>query len=56
MRQARTFHVLYTAPVVASLIFFYRSYETIGTDVAGWFSGMPLFDMIEKETGGDYKN
>lgn len=35
---------------------FYRSYKSIGSDVAGWFSGIPLFDMIDKETGGDYKN
>jgi ribulose-5-phosphate 4-epimerase/fuculose-1-phosphate aldolase len=31
------------------------TYETIGTQYAGWFSAKPLFDVIEKETGGDYK-
>ncbi|KAF1952457.1 class II aldolase/adducin domain-containing protein [Byssothecium circinans] len=28
--------------------------KTIGSPVAGWFSAMPLFDVVDKETGGDY--
>ena len=28
--------------------------KLIGRPVAGWFSAKPLFDVIEKETGGDY--
>jgi len=30
------------------------TYKTVGTPAAGWFSAKPLFDVIEKETGGDY--
>ncbi|OCL06814.1 arad-like aldolase/epimerase [Glonium stellatum] len=30
------------------------TYKTIGTPKAGWFSAKPLFDLIHKETGGDY--
>ncbi|KAL7271491.1 hypothetical protein RUND412_005751 [Rhizina undulata] len=30
--------------------------KAIATPIAGWFSGRPMFDVIEKETGGDYKN
>lgn len=30
------------------------TYKTVGTPRAGWFSAKPLFDLIEKETGGDY--
>jgi len=30
------------------------TYNTIGTPRAGWFSAKPLFDLIHKETGGDY--
>jgi ribulose-5-phosphate 4-epimerase/fuculose-1-phosphate aldolase len=30
------------------------TYETVGTPKAGWFSAKPLFDVIHKETGGDY--
>jgi len=26
----------------------------VGTPRAGWFSAKPLFDVIHKETGGDY--
>lgn len=28
--------------------------KTIGSSMAGWFSAKPLFDLIHKETGGDY--
>jgi ribulose-5-phosphate 4-epimerase/fuculose-1-phosphate aldolase len=30
------------------------TYKTVGTPAAGWFSAKPLFDVIHKETGGDY--
>ncbi|PNS15092.1 hypothetical protein CAC42_2321 [Sphaceloma murrayae] len=30
------------------------TYKTVGTHYAGYFSAKPLFDMIHKETGGDY--
>lgn len=30
------------------------TYQTVGTPVAGWFSGQPLFDVIHEETGGAY--
>jgi hypothetical protein len=30
------------------------TYNTIGTPAAGWFSAKPMFDLIHKETGGDY--
>jgi hypothetical protein len=30
------------------------TYNTIGSAQAGWFSGKPLFDVVHKETGGDY--
>lgn len=30
------------------------TYKTVGTPFAGWFSAKPLFDVIHKETGGDY--
>lgn len=30
------------------------TYKTIGTPLAGWFSGKPLFDVIHEETGGAY--
>ena len=32
------------------------TYKTVGTPRAGWFSAKPLFDVIHKETGGDYLN
>ncbi|CCX29590.1 class II aldolase/adducin N-terminal [Pyronema domesticum] len=32
-----------------------ETYKIVGTESAGWFSGKPLFDLIDKETGGDYK-
>jgi ribulose-5-phosphate 4-epimerase/fuculose-1-phosphate aldolase len=28
--------------------------KTVGTHMAGWFSAKPLFDLIHKESGGDY--
>jgi len=33
-----------------------RTWGVVGSPMAGWFSGIPLFQLIEKETGGDYKN
>ncbi|KAF1363285.1 class II aldolase/adducin domain-containing protein [Lizonia empirigonia] len=30
------------------------TYKTVGSPLAGWFSAKPLFDVIHKETGGDY--
>lgn len=30
------------------------TYKTVGTHNAGFFSAKPLFDVIHKETGGDY--
>jgi len=30
------------------------TYKTVGTSGAGWFSAKPLFDVIHKETGGEY--
>ncbi|KAF2465470.1 arad-like aldolase/epimerase [Lindgomyces ingoldianus] len=30
------------------------TYNTVGTSKAGWFSAKPLFDLIHKETGGEY--
>lgn len=30
------------------------TYKTVGTPMAGWFSAKPLFDVIHKESGGDY--
>ena len=30
------------------------TYKTVGSPKAGWFSAKPLFDLIHKETGGDY--
>lgn len=30
------------------------TYRTVGSTKAGWFSAKPLFDVIHKETGGDY--
>lgn len=31
------------------------TFKLLGTEPGGWFSGRPLFDVIDKETGGDYK-
>jgi hypothetical protein len=30
------------------------TYRTIGTSRAGWFGAKPLFDVIHKETKGEY--
>ncbi|KAI9690084.1 MAG: hypothetical protein M1820_010023 [Bogoriella megaspora] len=30
------------------------TYKTVGTPFAGWFSAKPLFDVIHKETDGEY--
>jgi ribulose-5-phosphate 4-epimerase/fuculose-1-phosphate aldolase len=30
------------------------TYKTVGTPRAGWFSAKPLFDVIHKETNGEY--
>jgi len=30
------------------------TYKTVGSHMAGYFSAKPLFDLIHKETGGDY--
>lgn len=30
------------------------TYQTVGTHYAGFFSAKPMFDVIHKETGGDY--
>lgn len=30
------------------------TYKSVGSPLAGWFSAKPLFDVIHKETGGDY--
>lgn len=32
------------------------TYKAVGSPRAGWFSAKPLFDVIHKETGGDYLN
>jgi ribulose-5-phosphate 4-epimerase/fuculose-1-phosphate aldolase len=32
------------------------TYKSVGTPLAGWFSAKPLFDVVHKETGGDYLN
>jgi len=31
-----------------------QTYRTVGSHRAGWFSAKPLFDVIDKETNGDY--
>lgn len=31
------------------------TYKTIGTELAGWFSAKPAFDLMEHEAGADYK-
>jgi len=31
------------------------TYKTVGTEMAGWFSAKPTFDMMEHESGVDYK-
>ena len=30
------------------------TWKTVGTPMAGWFSAKPMFDVVHKETGGDY--
>lgn len=30
------------------------TYKTVGSAGAGWFSAKPLFDVIHKETNGEY--
>ena len=30
------------------------TWRTVGSHRAGWFSAKPMFDMIHKETNGDY--
>lgn len=55
MRQTRTSDVL-RAFVKLLILWDIYSYAAVGTDLAGWFSGGPLFELIDKETGGDYKN
>lgn len=31
------------------------TYQTVGTELAGWFSAKPTFDMMEHESGVDFK-
>jgi hypothetical protein len=31
------------------------TYQSVGTERAGWFSAKPTFDMMEHEAGVDYK-
>jgi len=31
------------------------THKTVGSEVAGWFSAKPTFDMMEHESGLDYK-
>ncbi|KAI1179404.1 class II aldolase and Adducin domain-containing protein [Nemania sp. FL0916] len=31
------------------------TYKTVGTEKAGWFSAKPAFDMMEHDSGADYK-
>ncbi|KAG4430165.1 hypothetical protein IFR05_014359 [Cadophora sp. M221] len=31
------------------------TYKTVGTEMAGWFSAKPTFDIMESEAGVDYK-
>ena len=32
------------------------TYKALGTPLAGYFSAKPLFDLIHKETAGEYLN
>ncbi|KAI9825684.1 MAG: hypothetical protein M1832_001028 [Thelocarpon impressellum] len=32
------------------------TWETVGTELAGWFSAKPMFDVVERETGGEHLN
>ena len=31
------------------------TYKIVGTEMAGWFSAKPTFDIMESESGVDYK-
>lgn len=31
------------------------TYQTVGTEIGGWFSAKPTFDIMESESGVDYK-
>lgn len=31
------------------------TYKTVGSEIAGWFSARPTFDLMEQTTGVDYK-
>jgi ribulose-5-phosphate 4-epimerase/fuculose-1-phosphate aldolase len=31
------------------------TYKSVGTEMAGWFSAKPTFDVMESESGIDYK-
>jgi ribulose-5-phosphate 4-epimerase/fuculose-1-phosphate aldolase len=31
------------------------TYKSVGSELAGWFSAKPTFDMMEHESGVDYK-
>lgn len=31
------------------------TYQTVGTEAAGWFSAKPTFDLMESQSGIDYK-
>jgi len=31
------------------------THKMIASEYKGWFNAKPYFDLIEKETGGDYK-
>lgn len=31
------------------------TFKVVGTEVAGWFSGCPLFDVVDRETKGEHK-
>jgi len=32
------------------------TYKTVGSEKAGWFSARPEFDVMERESRGEYKN
>lgn len=31
------------------------TYKTVGTEMAGWFSARPEFDVMEREAGKEYR-
>lgn len=31
------------------------TYQTVGSETTGWFSAKPTFDLMESESGIDYK-